>query len=120
MGEEDIASAAVRRRSPAVGKDITAISPAIDRRVRIEGKIEKKGLNGALTVSDGTGKTEVFFDNLDLVDSIEKTYSEGEKVTVVGLVVPQDGGRFDLNGEIILKKGASLPEELVKRAKGVM
>jgi hypothetical protein len=111
----------LKRRNPAVPKRISEIAPAIDRRVRLVGKIAKKGQNGALTVEDGTGKTEVFFDNLDVVDAIEKNYKEGEDVLLTGLVVPQDGGRFDISGEILRKQGKSaLPEDLIKRAEELM
>jgi hypothetical protein len=111
----------LKRRNPAVPKSISEVSAGTDRRVRLSARIVKKGQNGALTVEDGTGKTEVFFDNLDVVDAIEKTYAEGDFIMLTGLVVPQDAGKFDISGEIILKQGKSaLPEDLIKRAEKVI
>jgi hypothetical protein len=108
---------ALKRRNPAVLRTVSEVKAGSDRRVRLSGRITKKGQNGAVTFDDGTGKTEVFFDNLDVIDSIEKTYAEGEFVVLTGLVVPQDGGKFDISGEIIRKQGKSaLPEDLIKRA----
>lgn len=107
----------VKRRNPAVPKAISEISPSSDRRVRLSGKIAKKGANGAITLSDGTGSVEVFFDNLDLVDDIEKDYKALEQVIVTGLVVPSGAEKFDLTGETIFKQeGRLAPEELIKRA----
>ncbi|MFH0961716.1 MAG: OB-fold nucleic acid binding domain-containing protein [archaeon] len=120
-GQTEGGEGLLKRRNPAIPRKISEISGA-DRRVRLSGKIEKKGLNGALTLSDGTGRAEVFFDNLDVVDEIEKNYREGEQVLVSGLVVPQGPSKFDINGEIILKSAAErgLSGELIKRAEGIL
>lgn len=119
-GEGAQAPEGLKRRNPAVPRKVSEISGA-DRRVRLSGKIEKKGLNGALTISDGTGRAEVFFDNLDLVDEIEKNYKEGEQVLVSGLVVPQGPSKFDINGEIISRcEERRVPGELIKRAEGAL
>ncbi len=112
----------MKRRNPAIHRKIRGISPAGDRRVRLVGTVSKKAGNGAIVLDDGSdGKAEVFFDNLDLIERIEKEYSVGDYILVTGLVVPRDGGSFDISGEIIRKHPkTALPQDLIKRAESLL
>ncbi len=105
------------RRNPSAIRKIGELSLG-DKRVRLSGKIEKKNGPGSITLADSTGKAEIFFDNLDIADDIDKKYSIGDSVLVFGLVVPQ-GEKFDINGEILAKSEA-LDSPLVLRAEKVL
>jgi hypothetical protein len=112
---------ALKRRNPAVQRKLKLVSPANDRRVRLVGTVSRKVGNGAIVLDDGTGKTEVFFDNLDVIEAVEKEYKEGDYVLVTGLVVPREGASFDISGEIIRKQEkTSLPQDLIKRAEALL
>lgn len=90
----------ILQRRPAIEKKIREIEPAVDRRVRLVGTIiGKDTANGMVVIDDGTGKANVFFDDLRVIEKID-SYKEGDPALVVGRISPTTEG-FDINGEVI-------------------
>ncbi len=88
------------QRRPAVEKKVSEVDPSSDRRVRLVGMvIGKDAANGMITIDDGTGKANVFFDDLKVIEKLD-SYKEGDPALVVGRISPTAEG-FDLNGEVI-------------------
>lgn len=88
------------QRRPAVEKKVSEVDPSSDRRVRLVGMvIGKDTANGMITIDDGTGKANVFFDDLKVIEKLD-SYKEGDPALVVGRI-SQTAEGFDLNGEVI-------------------
>ena len=79
-------------RLPAVEKKIGAIDKQNDSRVSILGTIIDRKEN-IIAVDDGSGKAEVFFE--EMPDT-----SKMKLVRVIGRIVPMENG-FEIRGEIL-------------------
>ncbi len=84
-----------KRKLPAVEKSIVEIDPEKDVRVRILGTVIAAD-ESAIIVDDGTGKTEVVFENPDLMGPA----GIGKKVRVIARVLPLLEG-FECRGEAV-------------------
>ncbi len=101
-----------KRKLPAVEKNIADIDPEKDVRVRILGTVIAAD-ESSIIVDDGTGKTEVVFENPDLMGPA----SVGKRVRVVARVLPLLEG-FECRGEAVQDlEGFNI--ELYRRAKEV-
>lgn len=90
----------VMQRRPAIEKRIREVEPSLDRRVRIVGTvISKDTANGMVVLDDSTGKVNVFFDDLKVIEKLD-SYKEGDPALVVGRI-SQTAEGFDINGEVI-------------------
>lgn len=85
----------IKRRLPAIEKSINDIDSAHDVRVRILGTILDTS-EDTILIDDGTAKTEVIFENEQMVAGIRN----GEMVRVVARVLPLIDG-FALRGEVV-------------------
>ncbi len=82
----------IRRRLPAIEKEIKGIDPKKDIRVRILGTVI--GLNsGSIMIDDGTGRAEIIFQDTP-------NLKQGEIIKVITRILPVDGG-FQCRGECI-------------------
>lgn len=92
------------QRNPAKERKISEITD--ERRVRLYGTvIGKEPSNGLITIDDGTGRVNVFFDDLTIVETLEG-FADGEQVLVVGSVVPKPEG-IEISGELIKRVQSS-------------
>lgn len=101
-----------QRRAPAEEKDIEAINPKNDIRVRIKGTVISKQEN-SVNLDDGTGTVEVFLEEDDL-EEVE----ENQKVRVFGRVLPTPES-FEIQGEI-LQDFEEVDQEIYDRVKKVV
>ena len=82
----------LKRRLPAVERNIKEINPETDVRARLLGTVIDKSAN-SIVLDDGTGKVEILF--------AETPYAEqGQMVRVVTRVMPLIDG-FECRGETI-------------------
>ncbi|MBI4015296.1 MAG: hypothetical protein HY362_01090 [Candidatus Aenigmarchaeota archaeon] len=84
-----------KRKLPAVEKSISDVDPEKDVRVRLLGTVIAAD-DSSIIVDDGTGKTEVVFENPDLIGSA----GVGKRVRVVARVLPLLEG-FECRGEAV-------------------
>ena len=100
----------VRRRLPAIEKVISDIHPDSDVRIRVTGTVIDVG-SSSIVVDDGTGKMEVYFEELPKVRT-------GQMVRVITRILPLIDG-FESKGEVLQDlDGFNL--ELYKKARGMM
>lgn len=83
-----------QRRAAAVKKDVTAIDPQADIRVRITGTVISKE-SDSVALDDSTGTVEVFMQE-DELEEIE----EGQRVRVLGRVLPTPDS-FEIQAEVV-------------------
>lgn len=81
----------VKRRMSAKEKTIAEIS-SNDIRVKIFGAVIEK-TESSLTVDDGSGKIEIFFDALPEIET-------GEKTRIIARILPLTEG-FEARGEVL-------------------
>lgn len=85
----------IKKRLPAIEKSISDIDSARDIRVRILGTILDSS-GDTILIDDGTAKTEVMFENEQMIAGLRN----GEMVRVVARVLPLIDG-FALRGEVV-------------------
>jgi len=100
----------IRRRLPAIEKNIADIQPDSDVRLRLIGTVIDIGPN-SIVLDDGSGKIEVYFEEQPKV-------RQGQLVRVVTRILPLIDG-FECKGEIMQNlEGFNL--ELYRKAKELM
>lgn len=82
----------IRRRLPAIEKEINSIQPETDVRVRLTGMIIDVGAN-SLVLDDGTGKIEVILEE-------HPQLNVGQTARVIARILPLIDG-FQCRGEVI-------------------
>ena len=85
----------IRKRLPAIEKSINDIDSARDVRVRILATILDSS-GDTLLVDDGTAKTEVAFEDEQMIAGLQN----GQLIRVVARVLPLIDG-FALRGEVV-------------------
>ncbi len=100
----------IKRRLPSIEKCISDIHPDSDVRVRIMGTIIDMGPN-SLVLDDGTGKIEVYFEELPKV-------RQGQFVRVITRILPLIDG-FECKGEV-LQGLDGFNVEMYKKARTMM
>ncbi len=101
-----------QRRAPAVPKDIDAINPRDDIRVRVIGTVISKQDN-SVNIDDGTGTVEVFLEE-DYLEDLE----ENQRIRVLGRVLPTPES-FEIQGETV-QDFEGVDQELYDRVKKVV
>lgn len=99
----------IKRRLPAIEKNISSIQPDTDVRLRLTGTVIGVGSN-SVVIDDGTGKTEVFFEK-------EPVVRVGQLIRVVTRIFPLIDG-FDCRGEAIQEMDG-FDNDLYKKAKEI-
>jgi len=102
----------IRKRLPAIEKNIADIESARDIRVRIVGTIIDLS-NDTLLVDDGSGKVEISFDDEQMIAGL----GSGQLVRVVARVLPLIDG-FALRGEVV-QRFEDFDLNLYKRAREI-
>lgn len=100
------------RRAPARPMEITEIDPQNDIRVRVIGTVLSVD-EDSISLDDGSGSVEVFLEEEQI-----KTVEEGDRVRVLGRVLPTPDS-FELQGEII-QDFSGVDPELYDRVKKVV
>jgi hypothetical protein len=85
----------IRKRLPAINKNISEINPDTDVRVRLMGIVIDTKEN-SLILDDGSAQTEIIFEDNNDVLGIEN----GQKLRIVTRILPLMGG-FECRGECI-------------------
>ena len=85
----------IKKRLPAIEKSISDIDSARDIRVRILGTILDSS-EDTILIDDGTAKTEVMFENGQMIAGLHN----GEMIRIVARVLPLIDG-FALRGEVV-------------------
>lgn len=100
----------IRRRLPAIEKDIASIQPEVDVRVRLTGTVIDAGPN-SVVIDDGSGKAEIMFEE-------QLQVNRGQLVRVIARVLPLIDG-FEFRGEL-LQNLDNFDVNLYKRAKDLV
>ena len=99
----------IRRRLPAIEKEIAYIQPEMDVRVRLMGTVIDSGPN-SVVIDDGSGKAEIYFDE-------QQNVHPGQFIKIITRILPLIDG-FECRGEVIqTMDGFNL--DLYKKAKEI-